>query len=91
VNAIYAKVGLDDRRTWSSLRGRLQLYWAAHHRAHGARGPRRDSHDRYVRLASGDDLPAMLAEVSSHMKRGAQVTERFVRSLSFANPPGAPR
>jgi DNA-binding GntR family transcriptional regulator len=78
-------------RTWSSLRGRLQLYWAAHHRAHGARGPRRDSHDRYVRLASGDDLPAMLAEVSSHMKRGAQVTERFVRSLSFANPPGAPR
>ena len=22
------------QRSWASLRGRLQLYWAAHHRAH---------------------------------------------------------
>lgn len=83
------------QRTWASLRGRLQLYWAAHHRAHGARGPKRDSHDRYVALALGDDLAAMLAEVSSHMHRGAQVTERFVRSLSSspasATPAGATR
>ena len=83
------------QRTWASLRGRLQLYWAAHHRAHGARGPKRDSHDRYVRLALGDDLATMLAELSSHMQRGAQVTERFVRSLSSspasATPAGATR
>jgi DNA-binding GntR family transcriptional regulator len=79
------------QHTWASLRGRLQLYWAAHHRAHGARGPRRDSHDRYVSLALGDDLPALLVELSSHMQRGARVTERFVRSLSPATPAGAPR
>lgn len=74
------------QRTWSSLRGRLQLYWAAHHRAHGVRGPRRDSHDRYVQLAQGNDLAAMLDEVDDHMQRGAAVTERFVLSLSSVNP-----
>jgi DNA-binding GntR family transcriptional regulator len=66
------------QRTWASLRGRLQLYWAAHHRAHGIRGPRRDSHDSYVQTALGDDLQAMLDEVSRHMGRGAEQTERFL-------------
>jgi DNA-binding GntR family transcriptional regulator len=66
------------QRTWAGLRGRLQLYWAAHHRAHGIRGPRRDSHDSYVQTALGDDLQAMLDEVSSHMGRGADQTERFL-------------
>ncbi|HSH88674.1 MAG TPA: GntR family transcriptional regulator [Ramlibacter sp.] len=66
------------QRTWASLRGRLQLYWAAHHRAHGIRGPRRDSHDDYVRIALGNDLQAMLDEVSSHMRRGAEQTEKFL-------------
>lgn len=74
------------QRTWQSLRGRLQLYWAAHHRAHATRGPRRDSHDSYVRLALGDDLGAMLAEVSSHMGRGAEQTENFLQ-LAFPTPP----
>ena len=73
------------QRTWLSLRGRLQLYWAAHHRAHGTRGPRRDSHDSYVEAALGDDLDAMLAEVSSHMSRGADVTRKFLE-LNPANP-----
>jgi DNA-binding GntR family transcriptional regulator len=67
------------QRTWQSLRGRLQLYWAAHHRAHGTRGPRRDSHDSYVAAALGDDLDAMLSEISSHMGRGAQQTEKFLQ------------
>lgn len=71
------------QRTWHSLRGRLQLYWAAHHRAHATRGPRRDSHDSYVQAALGDELAAMLAEITSHMGRGAERTESFVR---FANP-----
>ena len=74
------------QRTWQSLRGRLQLYWAAHHRAHGTRGPRRDAHDTYVAAALGDDLAAMLAEVASHMGRGAEQTEKFI---SF--PPPASR
>lgn len=77
------------QRTWQSLRGRLQLYWAAHHRAHGTRGPRRDSHDSYVHTALGDDLSAMLAEISSHMGRGAEQTEKFLRlaTPSTSHPP----
>ena len=69
------------QRAWRGLRGRLQLYWAAHHRAHGRRGPRRDSHDSYIRAALGDSLDAMRLEVADHMRRGAETTERFLRSL----------
>ena len=76
------------QRTWQSLRGRLQLYWAAHHRAHATRGPRRDAHDSYVVTALGNDLDAMLAEISSHMGRGAQQTEKF---LELAIPSTAPQ
>ena len=43
------------QRSWTDLRGRLQLYWAAHHRAHGKRGPRRDAHDSYIAAALGDE------------------------------------
>lgn len=68
------------QRTWHGLRGRLQLYWAAHHRAHGRRGPKRDSHDSYIAAALGDDLDAMRSEVADHMSRGAETTERFLRS-----------
>lgn len=68
-------------RAWHGLRGRLQLYWAAHHRAHGRRGPRRDSHDSYIAVALGDDLAAMRLEIADHMRRGAETTERFLRSL----------
>ena len=63
------------QRHWAGLRGRLQMYWAAHHRAHGSRGPRRDAHDDYVRLALGDDLDAMRAEIAHHMQRGAAQTQ----------------
>jgi len=69
------------QRSWQSLRGRLQLYWAAHHRAHGSRGPRRDSHAAYVRCALGDDLDAMRAEIETHMRRGAEKTEAFLRAV----------
>ena len=69
----------------TSLRGRLQLYWAAHHRAHGRRGPRRDSHDSYIAAALGNDLAAMRAEIADHMRRGAETTERFLHTLE---PPG---
>jgi DNA-binding GntR family transcriptional regulator len=70
------------QRAWASLRGRLQLYWAAHHRAHGMRGPRRDSHDSYVSAALGEDLDAMRIEIRNHMLRGAERTERFLRGES---------
>jgi DNA-binding GntR family transcriptional regulator len=67
---------------WASLRGRLQLYWAAHHRAHGMRGPRRDGHDSYIEAASGSDLDALRAEIRTHMLRGAKQTEQFLRDRS---------
>lgn len=63
---------------WQGLRGRLQLYWAAHHRAHGRRGPRRDGHMDYVRLATGDSFEAMTAEIRDHMLRGFAKTEAFL-------------
>jgi DNA-binding GntR family transcriptional regulator len=62
-------------RQWAGLRGRLQLYWAAHHRANGSRGPRRDAHDDYLRLALGADLEAMHREIVHHMQRGAAQTQ----------------
>jgi DNA-binding GntR family transcriptional regulator len=64
--------------TWDGLKGRLQLYWAAHHRAHDRSGPRRDSHDDYLRCALGDDLDAMRAELRSHMRRGLETVLRFL-------------
>ncbi len=63
---------------WDSLRGRLQMYWAAHHRAHGRRGPKRAAHDDYVNLALGTSLAAMKREIVEHMRRGAKVTEDFI-------------
>jgi len=75
------------QRTWKSLRGRLQLYWAAHHRAHNTRGPKRDSHDSYIDAALGDDLDAMLREIGEHMRRGAEQTERFLRKAEQTSKP----
>ena len=69
------------QRAWHGLRGRLQLYWAAHHRAHGRRGPRRDAHDSYIAAVLGDDLVAVRAEIADHMRRGAEQTEKFLRAM----------
>lgn len=69
------------QRAWNGLRGRLQLYWAAHHRAHGRRGPKRDSHDSYIKAAFGADLEAMRREIADHMRRGVETTERFLRTM----------
>jgi DNA-binding GntR family transcriptional regulator len=68
-------------RAWHGLRGRLQLYWAAHHRAHCRRGPRRDSHDSYIAAVLGEDLAAMRAELADHMRRGAAITENFLHTV----------
>ena len=66
------------QQAWSAIRGRLRLYWAAHHRAHGRPGPRRDAHDDYIRYALGDDLDAMRAELRDHMQRGLFTVLRFI-------------
>lgn len=67
-------------QAWGAIRGRLSLYWAAHHRAHGRPGPRRDAHDDYIRCALGDDLDAMRAELRDHMQRGLVTVLRFIEN-----------
>ncbi len=76
------------RNAWDGLRGRLQLYWAAHHRAHGIRGPKRDAHDSYVAAATGASLDAMRDEICDHMRRGAAQTEKALRQ-DATRPAGA--
>jgi DNA-binding GntR family transcriptional regulator len=66
-------------QAWGAIRGRLSLYWAAHHRAHGRPGPRRDAHDDYIRHALGSDLGAMRDELRNHMQRGLVTVLRFVQ------------
>ncbi|WP_045392430.1 GntR family transcriptional regulator [Falsirhodobacter sp. alg1] len=66
-------------KTWNGIRGRLQLYWAAHHRAHHMQGPQRTGHDDYVSLAIGNDLDLMRAEIESHMQRGLEITKAQVQ------------
>jgi DNA-binding GntR family transcriptional regulator len=63
---------------WESVKGRLQIYWAAHHRAHGRSGPRREAHDDYMKLALGGSLRDMKNEIKAHMQRGAEITEAFL-------------
>lgn len=73
---------------WNALRGRLQLYWSAHHRAHGSRGPQMGAHDTYIATALGDDFEAMKTEISDHMRRGMEQTMRLMQE---AEPPLPPR
>ena len=73
---------------WDTLRGRVQMYWAAHHRAHGRQGPKRAAHDDYVALALGDSLDAMKREIVELMQRGAKVSEQFIESR-VQKPAGA--
>lgn len=63
---------------WQGLRGKLQLYWAAHHRAHGRRGPLSSGHESYVAHALGEDLDAMVEEVRAHMANGFKKTRSFL-------------
>ncbi len=71
-------------KSWTGLRGHLQMYWASHHRAHGTAGPKRESHDSYVRIALGDSLTAMKDELREHMRRGLETTKAFVEARILA-------
>ncbi len=64
--------------SWQRIAGRMQLYLAVHQRAHGRMGPVRDAHERYVRLALGDRLDLMLAEIEEHMLRGVRQLEHYL-------------
>lgn len=66
--------------SWTGLRGHLQMYWASHQRAHGTTGPKRESHDDYVRHALGSSLSAMQDELRDHMLRGLEKTKAFIEA-----------
>ena len=62
---------------WTTLRGRLHLYFSLHQRAQGRTGARSDAHDGYVACAKGDDLGAMRSEIERHLHRGVDALEAF--------------
>lgn len=64
--------------TWQRIAGRLQLYLAVHQRAHNRKAPLKNAHERYVRLAQGNRLDLMIAEVEHHMRRGVEQLEHYV-------------
>ena len=70
--------------SWTALRGHLQMYWALHQRAHGSTGPKRESHDDYVRHALGSSLGAMEDELRDHMRRGLEKTKALVEARDQA-------
>jgi DNA-binding GntR family transcriptional regulator len=74
--------------TWRALSGRLHLYFAMHQRAHGRAGPRRDAHERYVELAKGNDLAAVIVEIEDHMQRGLGRLREFLAERERAAKEG---
>jgi len=66
------------QQSWRRIRPNLHFYFAAHHKAHARTGPFPLSHDTYVKLASGEDLDAMLAHIEEHMRQGLETTVSFV-------------
>ena len=71
--------------TWSRIAGRLQVYLAVHQRAHGRKAPLRDAHERYVKLAQGPSLDAMITEIELHMQHGIARLELFIAEGSRVN------
>jgi DNA-binding GntR family transcriptional regulator len=67
-------------QSWNRMRPNLQFYFAMHQQAHERRGPLRQAHDTYIRLAGGNDLDAMLEHLVDHMRQGLQTTISFIES-----------
>ena len=65
---------------WKKIRPNLQFYFALHQRAHERLGPARDSHDKYVELAQGNDLELMTEYLNEHMQLGLNKVKNFLFS-----------
>jgi DNA-binding GntR family transcriptional regulator len=61
-------------KSWESMKPNPKFYFSLHQRAHGRKGPLRQSHDVYVQLACGDDLAAMLAHLQDRMRYALKTT-----------------
>ncbi len=66
------------QQTWDRMKPNLQFYFATHQQAHGRKGPSREAHDRYIELACGDDLDAMIRFLEAHMRQGLETTASFI-------------
>ncbi|QHQ36907.1 GntR family transcriptional regulator [Algicella marina] len=64
-------------QSWERMKSNLHFYFSLHQQAHGRRGPRREAHDKYIELACGDDLQAMLSHLEEHMQQGLKTTLTF--------------
>ncbi len=81
-NVVYKHCGHELlEQTWQRLRGRLHLYFTLHQKAHNRAGPLLDAHDKYIELALGDDLDAMLDHITEHMQQGYNKVEKFVSEI----------
>lgn len=81
-NVVYKHCGHELlEQTWLRLRGRLHLYFTLHQKAHNRAGPLLDAHDKYIELALGDDLNAMLDHITEHMQQGYNKVEKFVSEI----------
>lgn len=72
---------------WEQMSQKLQLGFAI---CQVARVPKLDfqeNHRRFMNLALGEDLPAMLAELDQHLRRGMATLDSA--SGALARPPGA--
>ena len=65
---------------WKKIRPNLQFYFALHQRAHERLGPARDSHNKYVKLAQGQDLDLMTDYLNEHMQLGLSKVKKFLFS-----------
>ncbi|MEO1223642.1 MAG: GntR family transcriptional regulator [Pseudomonadota bacterium] len=63
---------------WQRMRPRLQTYFTWHHRANADLLPLKRGNDRYVELATGDDLDAMLHHLEDHMRQGLDQVVSFL-------------
>ncbi len=65
-------------QAWNRMKPNLQFYFAMHQQAHGRKGPLRQAHDKYIKLACGDDLDAMIDCLDEHMRQGLEKTASFI-------------
>lgn len=85
-NVVYKHCGHELLlETWQRLRGRLHLYFTLHQKAHNRTGPLIHAHDKYVALAHGEDLEAMLDHITEHMQQGYNKVERLVSEIQKNN------
>ena len=63
---------------WLRMRPRLQAYFSCHHRANADLMPLKTGNDRYVELANGNDLDAMLRHLDDHMRQGLDQVVAYV-------------